>query len=139
MQAPEIKRAPGATQVEQASKGWSPTGNADEWKIAVRLTGSPNRPWRSAWEGVIDDLRSRATELGEAWWEIKFDEHVIELWATKEKAESLIRQIDEALARANQECAEIIRRSQERQAQQAERQDEEREEAARLQETLDQI
>lgn len=71
MQAPEIKRVPGATQVEQASKGWSPTGNADEWKIAVRLTGSLNRPWRSAWEGVTDDLRSRATELGEAWWVIE--------------------------------------------------------------------
>jgi hypothetical protein len=133
MQAPEIKRVPGATQVERASKGWSPTGNADEWKIALRLTGSPNRPWRSAWEGV-----TTTPELAKAWL-VKLDEHVIELWATKEKAESLIRQIDEALARANQECAEIIRRSQERQAQQAERQDEEREEAARLQETLDQF
>lgn len=55
------------------------------------------------------------------------------------KAESLIRQIDEALDRANQECAGIIRKSQERQAQQAERWDEEREEAARLQETLDRL
>lgn len=85
MQAPEIKRVPGAAQVEQASKGWSPTGNPDEWKIAVRLRGSPNTPWRAAWEGVTDNLRSTAPELDEAWWEIKFDEHVIELWTTTER------------------------------------------------------
>jgi hypothetical protein len=48
MQAPEIKRVSGATQVEQASKGWSPTGNADEWKnrcTADGLTEPTVAPW----------------------------------------------------------------------------------------------
>jgi hypothetical protein len=137
--AVEITRVSGASQVDKASKGWGPNEHPDEWKIVVRLSGEPNKAWLKAWEGVTSKLHQTAPELEAAWWEFKPTEQAIEIWTTDERVETLIRQLDEALDRANQESAEMTRRTEEFRAEQAQRREAETDEAARLQEKLDSL
>jgi hypothetical protein len=139
VQAVEITRVLGDSYVEPGSKGWGSNENREEWKIVVRLTGEPNKAWSRAWESVTGNLRNTAPELDQAWWEFRPDEFAVEIWTTDEKAETVIRELDQALDRANRESAEIIRKASEFRAEQGQRQNDERAEAARLQEKLNSL
>jgi hypothetical protein len=136
--AVEIKRAPGGTNVDPASKGWGPNQSPDEWRIVVRLTDTPNKTWSRAWEEVTSSLR-RGSELDATHWTFKPNEQEIELWATEDVAEPILRQLDEVLARANARCAELVADSDRLREEQSSRRDDERAEAARLQGKLDAI
>lgn len=61
------------------------------------------------------------------------------MWATEENADTLIRQIDDALAHANARCAELIEEAERKRGEHAARLDEERLESARFQEKLDRL
>jgi hypothetical protein len=86
---------------------------------------------------VYDKLHETEPEFDAADWTPKWDELRIELWTTEEAAETLLAQLDAALARANARCAELVADAERRRAEQAERGDDERDEAARLQQKLD--
>ena len=135
----EITRVRGGTGVDPSSKGWSPTGNPDEWRLTVRLSDSPNRSWRAAWEGVTGSLQPGLPELDRALWTFRPDEQEIELWTAEESAETVLHQLDEALRRANTRCAEIVAESVLRQGRLGQRSAEERAEAERLQTKLDSL
>jgi hypothetical protein len=68
----EIRRMSGGTHVDPTSKGWSPQGEPETWKITVRLTDTPNKIWRTAWEAQTSAIPPDSF-LYSAHWEVFWD------------------------------------------------------------------
>lgn len=132
----EMRRVADGTLVDPSTKGLGPSGDPDEWLISVRLSDRPSRAWGLAWQEHVDSLGG---DLRKAVWEYQADERHIYLWATTEKAEGLIRELDAMLERTNARCAEIVAGVEVQRAQNAAQRDQVLEEAARLQRLLNDL
>ena len=133
----EIKRLPG-TQVDRASKGWGPEQKPDEWQITIPLSDTRKRTWARAWEEVTGSFDNESV-LRTAWWEYLADKKRIEAWVTEDNAEDFIRELDEALDRANALCAEYVAQQDQRREQQAEHAEDDKAQATRMQDKLDSL